>query len=45
MTCWILRKGKKEISLGNHVLQFIFLGNSGFRFPFAHFISTNVQAY
>ncbi|XP_045156281.2 uncharacterized protein LOC123522863 isoform X2 [Mercenaria mercenaria] len=45
MTCGILRKGKKEITLGNHVLQFIFLGNSGFRFPFAHFISTNIQAY
>lgn len=26
-----------EIHLANHVLQLVFLGSSGFRFPFAHF--------
>ena len=44
-TCNILRKGKREKQLGTHVLQFLFLGNTGFRFSFAHFVTTNVQAY
>lgn len=44
-TCNILRKGKREKELGTHVLQFLFLGNTGFRFPFAHFVTTNIQAY
>lgn len=39
-----LRKGKIQPKLGTHVLQFVFLGLSGFRFPFAHFLSTQVQA-
>lgn len=39
-----LRKGNHEPTLGTHVLQFVFLGVGGFRFPFAHFISTQVQA-
>ena len=44
-TCNILRKGKREKQLGTPVLQFLFLGNTGFCFPFAHFVTTNVQAY
>ena len=44
-TCNILRNGKREKELGTHVLQFVFLGITGFRFPFAHFVTTNVQAY
>lgn len=43
--CSTLRKGKMERTLGTHILQFMFLGISGFRFPFAHFTTTNVQAY
>jgi len=43
--CSTMRKGHQERSLGTHILQFIFFGISGFRFPFAHFVSTNVQAY
>ncbi|XP_052250781.1 uncharacterized protein LOC127857994 isoform X1 [Dreissena polymorpha] len=40
-----LRMGRKERQLGTHVLQFIFLGLTGFRFPFGHFITNNVAAY
>lgn len=29
--------GKETIDVASHVLQFVFLGNNGFRFPFAHF--------
>ena len=43
--CSILRKGKVEQVLATHVLQFIFFGVNGFRFPFAHFTTTNVQSY
>ena len=43
--CNTLRKGKQEKELGTHVLQFVFLGITGFRFPFAHFVTTNIQAY
>lgn len=43
--CGILRKGKKEKQLGTHILQFMFLGITGFRFPFAHFVTTNIQSY
>lgn len=43
-TCKTLRTGKNEKQLGNHVLQFVFVGLSGFRFPFAHFLSNQVQA-
>ncbi|MES9902010.1 MAG: hypothetical protein ABW168_04915 [Sedimenticola sp.] len=42
--CHILRTGKNEKSLGTHALQFVFLGITGFRFPFAHFITDGVQA-
>jgi hypothetical protein len=41
--CTILRTGKNEKSLGTYALQFIFLGLTGFRFPFAHFITNGVQ--
>lgn len=43
--CKTLRVGKKEKQLGNHVCQFVFLGLTGFRFPFAHFVSDQIQAY
>lgn len=33
-TCYFL--GKKEVELANHVLQMIFVGSQGFRFPVAH---------
>jgi hypothetical protein len=45
MWCKTLRVGKKEKQLGNHVCQFVFLGLTGFRFPFAHFVSDQIQAY
>ena len=41
----ILRRGKADKELGTHALQFMFVGLSGFRFPIAHFITTNVQSY
>ncbi|XP_053381363.1 uncharacterized protein LOC128549115 [Mercenaria mercenaria] len=40
-----LRMGKKEKHLGTHVLQFIFIGLTGFRFPFGHFVTDNIAAY
>lgn len=42
--CHSLRKGNCNKSLGNHILQLLFLGVTGFRFPFAHFITDNIQA-
>ena len=33
----ILKSGKKEKTVANHVLQMTFVSFSGFRFPFAHF--------
>lgn len=42
--CHTLRKGKPDKQLGTHVLQLLFLSITGFRFPFAHFITDNVQA-
>lgn len=42
--CGVLRSGKKEQQLGTHVLQLLFLGVTGFRFPFAHFITSQIQA-
>jgi hypothetical protein len=39
----VLRTGKNEKSIGTHVLQFVFLGITGFRFPFAHFITNGIQ--
>ena len=42
--CYSLRKGICNNILGNHVLQLLFLGVTGFRFPFAHFVTDNVQA-
>jgi len=35
--------GKETIEVATHVLQFVFLGNNGFRFPFAHFPTTEVD--
>ena len=42
--CHSLRKGNCNKSLGYHILQLLFLGVTGFRFPFAHFITDNIQA-
>lgn len=39
-----LREGKKSKKIGTHVLQFLYQGLSGFRFPFAHFVSDQVNA-
>ena len=39
-----LRKGKCDKVLGTHVLQFLFLGLTEFRFPFAHFVTDQIQA-
>ena len=36
--------GKKEIILATHVLQFVFLGFSGFRFPLFHFPTKQANA-
>jgi hypothetical protein len=33
----VLTSGKESIEVATHVLQFVFLGNNGFPFPFAHF--------
>lgn len=44
-TCATLRAGMSEKKLGNHILQFVFLGLTGFRFPFAPFISDQIQGY
>ena len=43
-SCHILRTGNTDRVLGTHVLQMVFLGITGFRFPFAHFISEGIQA-
>ena len=39
-----LKQGKKSKESGTHVLQMLFLGITGFRFPFAHFICRNLSA-
>ena len=39
-----LKQGKKSKETGTHVLQMLFLGITGFRFPFAHFICKNLNA-
>ena len=40
----ILKKGQHSQDIGTHVFQMMFQGLTGFRFPFAHFISNNVTA-
>lgn len=35
----VLFSGKTELQLATHVLQFVFLSDSGFRFPIAQFPS------
>ena len=35
---------RETVSLANHVLQLVFLGNTGFRFPLAHFPTTQASA-
>ena len=35
--------GKDEAIVANQVLQFSFLGNTGFRFPFAHWPTRNTS--
>jgi len=39
-----LSSNTKQRTLATHVLQFVFLGFTGFRFPFAHFASTTASA-
>ena len=35
--------GERKAELASHVLQFVFLGNTGFRFPFAHWPTKEVD--
>jgi hypothetical protein len=35
---------KKNVCLATHVLQFLFLGTTGFRFPFTYFSTTGASA-
>lgn len=37
-----LCSGKESLQLASHVLQLLFLGHTGFRFPFAHYPTTQV---
>lgn len=39
-----IHSGKKEIKLATHVLQFVFLGFTGFRFPLFHFPTIQATA-
>ncbi|KAK3747398.1 hypothetical protein QZH41_012095, partial [Actinostola sp. cb2023] len=39
-----LTKGAVQSTMATHMLQFMFLGNEGFRFPFAHFPTANVTS-
>ncbi|WAR24514.1 hypothetical protein MAR_038183 [Mya arenaria] len=42
--CQRLRKGKQQKALGTHILQLLFIGLTGFRFPFAHFVTKGIRA-
>ena len=44
MVCVLYVVGISEPKLASHVLQMIFLGDTGFRFPFAHFPTTEATA-
>ena len=37
-------EGKEKKKLANYVLQFVFLGYTGFRFPVAHFGTNSADA-
>lgn len=37
-----LSAGKESLQMASHVLQLLFLGHTGFRFPFAHYHTTQV---
>lgn len=39
-----LRTGNSDLNLATHVLQFVFLGFSGFRFPVSHFPTIQATA-
>jgi hypothetical protein len=41
----ILKTHKNDVALATHALQFLFLGVTGFRFPFAHFATTGAHVY
>lgn len=36
--------GRTDLKLATHVLQLLFLGNTGFRFPVAHFPTTQISS-
>jgi len=42
--CNKLRNGNCDKLMGTHILQLLFLGLNGFRFPFAHFVTKGIQA-
>ena len=39
-----LKTGQQKQTVGSHVLQLLFQGLTGFRFPIAHFVSSQVNA-
>jgi hypothetical protein len=41
----ILKTHKNDVAIATHALQFLFLGVTGFRLPFAHFATTGAPAY
>ena len=41
--CHTHRTGADKIKLGTHILQLLFVGLTGFRFPVAHFATDQIQ--
>ncbi|KAK3726529.1 hypothetical protein QZH41_015565 [Actinostola sp. cb2023] len=39
-----MTKSEKGVQLATHILQFLFLGNTGFRFPVCHFATTEASS-
>lgn len=39
-----IQNGKNEVKLATHVLQFTFLGFTGFRFPLFHYLTMQASA-
>ena len=36
-------QGEETVDVATHILQFVYLGNNGIRFPFAHYPTTEVD--
>ena len=45
LVCFLIFIGKSEAVVASHILQFMFIGSTGFKFPVCYFPTTEIDPF